>query len=351
MSRYALYVPHSLGHEIQWLNQIRDFPQFKVENWTIYTTSSNLLTLQSELNLDLHSRIIIEEEEKVLFTRWKFDSKSEKTTGIILHADKMLHRLLFTSGRKKILIMRPYLESTSPQGVLRYLVKRFLIKAISLDRKVEIGRLSIPYSRIGKSSSGWLKDDFNIEAFHNYAEPSAEVVRFFEDILKSNKIRLGVLGFLDLRKNPQIVYETFSLLESVTHNQIQLILIGTQSSSWKSSTKNWRREEIFELERYLTMSDLKYAIENLDVVLLPYSNKGASGIAINSLCLGTPIVLCGTKNWNNLVKSFDGCIANIEMNSVKIAQAALEIASHQKVAVIEKLREENLTALSGFIFD
>ena len=171
---------------------------------------------------------------------------------------------------------------------------------------------------------------------------------FDAEIGKSNKL-ITVAGFLDLRKNPQLIYLTFQNLRAASGADIKLALIGKQLEDWKDISRTWNKDGIIEINEYISAQDLKHIIEQTSVMILPYSNRGASGIVINSLTLGVPVVLSKNKNWIKASKNLNGSLKLAKLNEQDFSRAINESLKLSREPRLKQLRDEPLQALSDFL--
>jgi hypothetical protein len=171
---------------------------------------------------------------------------------------------------------------------------------------------------------------------------------FNVEIGKSNRL-ITIAGFLDLRKNPQLIYSTFQNLKAVFGEEIKLALIGKQSQEWKDVSRSWDYDGILEIDRYITKQELQYVIKKTSVMILPYSNRGASGIAINSLVLGVPVVLSKNRNWNKASKYLNGSLKLAKLNEQDFSKAITDLLKISRKPRLKQLQDEPLQDLSEFL--
>jgi hypothetical protein len=251
----------------------------------------------------------------------------------------------------RLVILRPFLESRSLPGLARYAIKQVLILALQAFSITEVAKLSIPFDRAGKSSRHWVKDDFNTNLFefdNGITEENTLMKTFDAKIGESEKL-ITVAGFLDLRKNPQVIYSTFQNLKAFFGVDIKLALIGKQSEDWKDVTSSWDKDGIVEIDEYVSTQELQHIMGRTNVMILPYSNRGASGVAINALTLGVPVVLSKNRNWTRASENLDGSLKLAKLNHLDISRTVNELLKLTREPRLKQLRDEPLQALSDFL--
>jgi hypothetical protein len=296
-------------------------------------------------------RVISIEDPEKLISFWEATNISASSIGLVLNGDKLLRKFLRMRGNIRILILRPYLESRNIAGLLRFLIKKSLIALLIRRKNIDLTQLSIPFSRDGRKSTNWVKDDFNINLFDSATANDNSLVGIYEsNVVEVSKI-ITIVGFLDMRKNPRLVYETFSKLREIQGENVKLALIGKQSCEWKKVTAFWNFDGIIQVDRYLSDQELKYVLQRSTVTILPYSNRGASGVAINSLVLGAPVVISGTRNWINAQKALRNQLIRSKLNVDSFCQA-IESAFHApRMPLRQELTSEPLQDLSDFLLN
>lgn len=292
---------------------------------------------------------VFEHSLKKLIARWRLDVEKEKILGVCWEADRILHRFLFANGRYRLLIMRPYLEARDLFGVTRFLVKKILSTALSRHRLIEVARLSIPYAHKESARNRWVRDDFNTEIFFNSLE-SAEIPEELDSITGDHDI-ISVLGYLDSRKNPLQAYRIFEQLRLNGNQNSRLLFAGVQTDSFKLElSKIECKNNVIQIDRVLTNNEYIGVIKASRLILLIYANYGASGIVLNSLSIGTPVLLRGGRHWRRLQTISDGSFHVGKSNIEKCADDLrnLRLLPHQ--SKVQILSQEPIPTVGNFIF-
>jgi hypothetical protein len=245
--------------------------------------------------------------------------------------------------------MRPYLEATDFLGLLRFLLKNFLIFILNLNSNVIVSRLAIPYSRSCAESFRWIRDNYNTEKTTHLKENRTIPVEL-SGISSGSKI-ITLPGHLQARKNPLEAYKKIEELRKIRKEKIFLVFAGSQDRSFKRElTKKTEFIDTIMIDRLLEDSELNGLIFRSDLIFLPYTNRGASGIVLNSIVIGTPVLIYGTDNWSKLHEYLgDQLIVSTakSLNSIHQMSIMLDCVKSSGLFV---LQSENVHSLSDFIF-
>jgi len=346
--KIALFAPNLSGHRAYWLKQVLERSSASHIQVLIYTVRSKHNTERlSELGLILE-QLVVENCSKTLSARWRSDVEKGNLLGVCWEADRILHKFLFIRGRYRLLIMRPYLEDRNLLGIARYLIKKILTVAISSNKLIKVARLSIPYAHKQSTGFDWVRDDFNTENFFNSMD-SAEIPEELSSITNHDEI-ISVLGYLDSRKNPLQAYRIVEQLRVENKKNIYLLFAGLQNQSFKLELiKIDSMQNVIQIDRKLTEDEYKGVIKLSKVILLIYENNGPSGIVLNSLAIGTPVLLQGGRHWNNLQNILGGTFRVEKRNSRKIKNSLDEIWLQPQQPRIHILSQEPISSVGDFI--
>lgn len=291
---------------------------------------------------------VFEHSLKKLTARWRLDVEKEKILGVSWEADRILHRFLFASGRYRLLIMRPYLEARDLFGVTRFLVKKILSTALSQHRLIEVARLSIPYAHKESVRNRWVRDDFNTEIFFNSLN-SAEIPEELDSIAEDHDI-ISVLGYLDSRKNPLQAYRIFEQIRINGNQNTCLLFAGVQTDSFKLElSKIESKNDVIQIDRALTNNEYIGIIKASRLILLIYANHGASGIVLNSLSIGTPVLFRGGRHWRKLQRISDGSFHVGKSDLKKCVHSLGNLQLLPRQSKIQILSQEPIPTVGNFI--
>ena len=345
--KIALFAPSLKGHRIYWLKNLLERGSALQIQILVYTVKCKDNTERlNEIELIL-GKLVVEDCPKNLMTRWKSDVEKDNMLGVCWDADRVLHKFLFISGRYRLLIMRPYLESRSLLGITRYLVKNTLATALRANKSIEVARLSIPYAHKQSTGFHWVRDEFNTEHFLKSIH-SAEIPEELSSLTKNHEI-ISVLGYLDSRKNPVRAYRIVEQLRIKNNKEIFLLFAGVQDQSFKLELlKIDNMQNVIQIDRRLTEAEYKEVIKLSKVILLVYANNGPSGIVLNSLSIGTPVLLQGGRHWSKLEQVLGGTFRVEKSNLRKLKNSLNEIRLQPQQSRIQILSQEPISSLGSF---
>jgi hypothetical protein len=273
--------------------------------------------------------------------------RNHQVTGLVFEADKHLHKLLFIRGKMRILILRPYLEGINFFGFGRFLMKQMLMLIIDKRKSVMLARLSIPYSRQKRNTFKWVRDNFNTEEFLNRNVKLKEFFDLSQIPLEAKVVTLP--GYLQARKNPQKIYQTFKEMNAHSSRENFLIFAGKQDEGFKAEIlKIGPIDEVIQIDRILSDGEFLCLIQRTDLIYLPYTNRGASGIVLNSLVAGTPVLLSGGFNWRKLERLLDGQLSISSKSSAKTVRQMLKLLEQPKKSKLKLLTDEGIPTVRDF---
>jgi hypothetical protein len=346
--KIALFAPNFRGHRAHWLEQILASASERDMQVIVYTVEGKLNAEHLNSFGMMSENVVFESCPRTLITRWRLDVENDNAVGVSWEADQILHKFLIVAGRYRLIVMRPYLEGKNPFSIARYLLKNILISALSLRKSIEIARLSIPYAHKKSESHRWVRDDFNTELFFDPVE-NAEIPEELSSIAKSHEM-ITVLGYLDFRKNPIRAYQIFEQLRLRGNMKMYLVFAGAQSESFKLKLlKIQNMQNVIQIDRVLTGSEYKGVIKASKVILLAYENRGPSGIVLNSLAIGTPVLLQGGRKWRNLQKIMGGAFRVEKKYAGKLADQLGDLRLRPQLSKVSLLAQEPIPSVRNFI--
>jgi hypothetical protein len=223
-----------------------------------------------------------------------------------------------------------------------------LIFFVSVFRTFEVGRLSIPYASQESQGFRWVRDDINTENFGK-SETESEAPSEISKIPENAKI-VSLLGYIDERKNPLEAYKIIEDVRKKCDSHVYFVVAGTQSEQVKSQLFQFRNApHLVVIDRVLTSNEYRGIIDISNVLLLPYTNRGASGIVLNSLVAGTPVLLQGGRNWINLQNVSEQMLRVVGANRENMVSSLYELLSQPKKSSLGILEIEPIPSLSDFI--
>jgi len=242
--------------------------------------------------------------------------------------------------------MQPYLASRRVRDVLVWIAKTALIWLLNKRRNIEIARLSIPFERIGKRLYRCVRDDLTLIPLRKRTEKDAsrKLPKEFLDFSY-----LLVAGFFDSRKDSSLAVEGFRGSDCSRSERTKIAFIGEMSPQYLERLRPMIGEDLFVLNEYLERDRYYAVLENASVIVLPYSNKRASGIALEALTLGTPVVMCNTKFWKQAYIATEGLLAISKPTKFDLSKSIDGIVSKEFPNRFGLAIDDNLPAVVEFM--
>jgi glycosyltransferase involved in cell wall biosynthesis len=272
-------------------------------------------------------------------------SEKKQTLFLFFDLEKHVFWLLRNRIRFRGIFMRPYLEGFNFRSVLAWIIKRSITTVSQLIPHADIKLLSIPLQRSNKPKKDWVRDELTLNKVISH------VSRHVPENLEKYRNLVVVPGFLDTRKDLNLALLCINRLRSLTNDDISLLFAGKAARNFVHSYSKVDLSHVTLEDRYLSDREYTNLIFSSRIVLLPYSNRGASGIVIEALILGTPIVIVGRRTWSNVSRLSGGLIQFSSANPKFIAGAALKAEIHKSTNIRELLSEEDLMGISEFFLN
>jgi len=122
----------------------------------------------------------------------------------------------------------------------------------------------------------------------------------------SRSLRVLIPGYITLRKNPLIAISACIELRKKHGLRIDLTFCGTIDANLKENIESLNLEWVHIVDGYLERKQFLEAIDISDFILLPYKNRGSSGIVLESLALAKVVAIYGNRHWQNLSRHTKG---------------------------------------------
>ena len=296
------------GHRLDWFRE--NLYANKRKLILLCHDASRLHEIQDPF---LSTSLVYECEEDFRFIN-KLNLDSTKVDFILWDADDKLNFVLKSNYSVRLLIMRPYLTEKSLKSMCNFLIKWMVLFYLEIFRNHEIGLLAIPESKPLILKKNWVDDELlvpNISADNVICPDSKE----FTNIL--------VPGYVSARKNPFIAINACADLRERLGLKIQLTFRGKISADIKSAIHRLNLSWVVVEDSYLTRHKYLESLQKCDLILLPYSNRGSSGIVLEGLALSKPVAIYGSRHWKCLSASSGGQLILMQ-RGVKGISAAIE---------------------------
>ena len=252
--------------------------------------------------------------------------------------------LIRTRVSFKGVFMRPYIEGSGLRFIKIWLGKRLIRFASQFIDSADIRYLSIPYQREHKFKKNWVKDDLTLfEAI--------KWIPLVEKNMDKFQNTICIPGFLDTRKSIELPIDSLYKFNETAPVKNEILFIGKASQTFKDELLDKSLEGVNFIDSYLNETEYFELIANSQLILLPYSNRGASGIAIEALVFGTPVIIVGNKNWSNLSRKTQHHIRFQPSNVALIASSISKSIKKTRTSYATLLEKERLTNISDFMLN
>lgn len=294
-----LFTEDFSGHRIDWFKKIfEDCLRRKQNLIVICQDASRVLTIEQSLESEGIEFFICLSEDvgNKPFRRFFKNLNLNDTAVAIWDGDRYLFDLFLSKQKFNVLFMRPYRTTNSIQGFVRHFLKISAIILLKATTMHSIGLLSIPQNSHRILKSNWINDEvlFNSEISANRQRNS--LVGF----------RILVPGYISSRKNPSWVVEACELLREQGYKDFILEFAGSIALDQLDLLRTKESEWLILNHGYKTQDEFLNLLTQANLVVLPYDNRGSSGIVIHSLLLGTYVAITYSRAWENLAESSMG---------------------------------------------
>lgn len=210
----------------------------------------------------------------------------------IWDGDRYLLDLFILKQKYNVLFMRPYRTTSSIQGFIKYFLKISAIVLLKACTWHSIGLLSIPRDRHRLLKNSWINDEVLLDADINTEEQRST----------SGVLRILVPGYISSRKNPSLIIEACEKLREQGYKDFILEFAGTIASDQVDLLREKECDWLFVNNGYKTQEEFSGLLCQANLVVLPYDNRGSSGVVIHSLLLGNYVAITKSRAWENLAE-------------------------------------------------
>ena len=254
----------------------------------------------------------------------EFAQQNIKSEILFWDADNWISPLLLFRQKSKLLYMRPYLSHKSFKKITLFLLKWSTILFFHYIRRFDIGILGVPLHSQRLLPSLWVDDSLLVSPDLPTSTREKMSLRPFFDISHNSKVVL-VPGFITARKNPQLIIEAIELASKSTTANMALIFAGKSDVACSTLISSLGNPNVKQIDRYLSDDDYRSLLRLADVVVLPYTNRGSSGIAIEALANGKPVIIGDSRLWAEAALSTEGQLYLCKLTATSVALALVQI--------------------------
>lgn len=290
----VLFTHDFSGHRLDWLSKLAQLASDQSKHLTIAVIDTSRLA-----NVQIASNVsIVEFTSKRGIVRF-LNSTVKGSRIVTWDGDQWLLFSLFIRKKTSMLIMRPYLTNFSIQSISTFCFKRIIICVLKLLYSCNFAFLAIPFSTRKNIFATWVDD----ELLMSQAELSLLRKKREE---RPNKVNFDILlpGYISKRKNAELLIKACSKLNHTSPGIFRLSIKGKIEDedlySYLPENTDWLRIE----NRYFDRSEYFKLLADSDLVAIPYSNVASSGVAMECLAIGVPVIVSEHRLWRNLERNF-----------------------------------------------
>ena len=269
------------------------------------------------------------------------DSSSDGSSFVFIDGDKFLRYLFKCKFDAVVLVMRPYLESFRLNLLAKHALKILLISVLS-RKGFTVGLLSIPGHRAKLFKNHWVNDlsllQFDLIQLQNR---NINSIASFEYFL--------LPGFIDSRKNPILAIDAFEIFRNATGSQAKLVFAGKIHDDVRTKIDSLNNTNVVIINEFLDRDSMTRLIRGSTALLLPYSNKGSSGFALEGAKLGIPVILSGGRNWRSACTKSSGNLILVKLKKNRIASAMARVSVSQNLRSSYEITESTQMDFCNFI--
>jgi glycosyltransferase involved in cell wall biosynthesis len=204
-----------------------------------------------------------------------------------------------------------------------------------------LGRRLVFLSQAERSQAGWAGKGRHVRVVPHYVEQRS-VAPATARIDPSN-LRLGVVGFIDSRKNPLFVLQVVRQLSGAELSFLGGDLLGQEDLTRRLETAIGRLglNTRVRISGYLSEPELDAELGRIDIGLCLYGQASTSGSLSTLLAARRPIVASNLPIFREYATAAPRAITVVEMDPEVVAQAVLEVANRDPdwVAELEELAQ------------
>lgn len=329
-----------VGHKVDWLYRLNSLAKANGKGLLVLTLhSSSQYDLEDSRCQDvLHCGSFKSKKEIISF----INSLNFKGLDISFwDCDKWLISIVGLNKEARLLVMRPYIVEFRIMPFIRFTFKKLILIYLTLLGRFKIRYLEVPFSGKLVLRNSWVSDEQFLPSLPNL--PKREIL----DFGTSRKVVL-LPGFIDSRKNPLLLVSAVRAARENSNLEIQLIISGKLDSSIRAEMLLIHDDWIQIRDGYKSETDYWAELMSCDLVVLPYSNRGSSGIAIQAIWAGKQVLLPRMRIWENASKMSNRklhffshlntsslCSGIIDALEIEIEESGLVLIDSKKLSALE----------------
>jgi glycosyltransferase involved in cell wall biosynthesis len=167
---------------------------------------------------------------------------------------------------------------------------------------------------------------------------------------RDSAIQILVPGFISHRKNPLEAISACAELRINYGYKIDLYFKGSVTPGVLNEIKNTGHAWVFVDDVFLGRNEYLESLRRSDLVLLPYANRGSSGVVLETLAMGGSVAIYGNRHWKNLSLISRGKLILLKRGKTGIVRSLSrklnEIPEDRRPIIFERTRDSALEFLT-----
>jgi glycosyltransferase involved in cell wall biosynthesis len=296
---FVIFTEDFSGHRIDWFKKILEECQKQMKAVIVICHDASRF-LENELSIEFNTAdlfiCLFERGESRSFLRFFEQLDLNGTVVAIWDGDRYLLNLFLLKYKFNVLFMRPYRTTSSILGFIRYTLKISAILILKVYSNHSIGLLSIPQDRHLLLKKNWIDDEILLQIDIDAKKPRSS----------SGTFQILVPGYISARKNPRWIVEACEMLREQGYKDFILEFAGSIDSDQLELLQEKKCDWLIINDGYKTEEEFFRLLSQANFVLLPYDNRGSSGVVMHSLLLGNYVAITKSRGWENLAESSSG---------------------------------------------
>lgn len=287
--RIAIFEPNASGHRLWYVRQLRAAARAAGHDVILLTTEHAVGSEQfcEFLGDDATLRQSFVEREPSLHQLSLTAEKLGASRLYVLEGDKFLKSALawpFSGPKLHIVVMRPYIASWHVKDVLNWIAKNLLFLFLLLHRNVDPMKLVDATTPSARLRSWHLPDAVSGEWTDASTWASVSMPPF-------TGATVATVGSITPRKNAvQIMRAVKNLDTSVRFVIAGKIADGVRMQLEAEYPHELTTGELVIIDRFLSDGELAWLVAHVDLLVLAYVNRGASGINARANQVGVRVL-------------------------------------------------------------
>jgi glycosyltransferase involved in cell wall biosynthesis len=110
-----------------------------------------------------------------------------------------------------------------------------------------------------------------------------------------------------------------------------LVFAGKADETSRKEIIKTENPRVVHIDRYLTEAEYRVLLNISTVVLLPYSNRGSSGVVLESLAHGKNVIITKSRIWMNAKNYCSGLLHVVPLDVVQVSKEVQSILQSKQI--------------------